>query len=64
MLVGGFKKALGGVMSRRLAAGFAESEKDIKIRLKSVSSTKKDHQGHEDGRHRKDETRSRPPRER
>jgi F-type H+-transporting ATPase subunit gamma len=41
MLVGGFRKALGGVMSRRLAAGFAETEKDILMRLKSVSSTRK-----------------------
>jgi len=41
MLVGGFRKALGGMFNRRLAAGFADSEKDIKMRLKSVSSTKK-----------------------
>lgn len=41
MLVGGFKKAMGGMFNRRLAAGFADSEKDIKLRLKSVSSTRK-----------------------
>lgn len=41
MLVGGFKKSFGGLFNRRLAAGFAESEKDIKMRIKSISSTKK-----------------------
>jgi F-type H+-transporting ATPase subunit gamma len=41
MLVGGFRKALSGMFNKRLAAGFAESEKDIKLRIKSVSSTKK-----------------------
>ena len=41
MLVGGFRKALGGMFNKRLSAGFAESEKDIKLRLKSVTSTRK-----------------------
>jgi hypothetical protein len=42
MLVGGFRRALGGMVNKqRLAAGFADSEKDIKMRLKSVSSTRK-----------------------
>jgi F-type H+-transporting ATPase subunit gamma len=41
MLVAGYRKALGGMINRRLAAGFADSEKDIKLRLKSVSSTRK-----------------------
>lgn len=39
MLVGGIRKQVGGLVRNRLAAGFAESEKDIKMRMKSVSST-------------------------
>ena len=41
MLVGAFRRPLSGMFNKRLAAGFAESEKDIKLRLKSVSSTRK-----------------------
>ena len=39
MLVGGFRKQVGGLVRNRLVAGFAETEKDIKMRMKSVSST-------------------------
>lgn len=40
MLVGGFRRAL-GVYPQKLARGFADSEKDIKYRIKSVTSTGK-----------------------
>jgi F-type H+-transporting ATPase subunit gamma len=41
MLIGGLRRTVDGLMGRRLAKGFAESEKDIKLRLKSIQSTRK-----------------------
>lgn len=41
MLVGGLRRTWGGMFQKRISAGFADSEKDIKARIKSISSTKK-----------------------
>ncbi len=41
MLVGALRRPCAGMFNKRLAAGFADSEKDLILRVKSVSSTRK-----------------------